>query len=329
MNKSEKYIIESLCNRGQCSLEEFIYGQKQLEFWGVSFVHNEILNYVIFSDEDKFKYIDYSNIRDKKIEDINSENIIKVLLVDNNNSWKQYAEDHGKGKLIVINHLQNSIVYADKTGTNITQILGLFLNELKTSKQKTKSNMTITWALIIVNVIVYGVTALLSQNIFNINNNVLNLMGAKNDLLIDSGQYYRLITCMFLHGSIIHIASNMYSLYCMGYMLEEIYGKVKYLAIYFVSGITASIFSYFFSRGGISVGASGAIFGLLGAAFIFGFKLRKRIGKGLLTNIASVLALNIFISVSVPNIDIFAHMGGFIGGVIIATILGRKIWIKQ
>ncbi|AAK78930.1 rhomboid protease GluP [Clostridium acetobutylicum] len=328
MEKSEKYIIESLSTRGHCLLEEFKYQDKNTQFWGVSFVNNEIKKYVIFSAEDKFEYIDYSNSEHENIQDISSENIIKVLLVENDSSFQKYVQNHGKGNIIVIDCLKNKILYAEETGTNIAEIITLFLNELQSREQEQKKDMRVTWILIVINFIVYGISAWLSGNPVAISNQVLNFMGAKNSVLIDNGQYYRLITCMFLHAGITHIGANMYSLYSMGYMLENIYGKLRYTAIYFISGITASFFSYIFSRESLSVGASGAIFGLLGAAIVFGFKLRKRIGKAFFANMVGVFALNIFISFTIPNIDIFAHFGGFLGGVVVSVILGRTIWEK-
>ncbi|PJI07363.1 MULTISPECIES: rhomboid family intramembrane serine protease [Clostridium] len=327
MIKTEKYLIENLSRRAGGTLKECNCLQNDIKFWAVSFKNEYTEKYIVFSDESKFHYIDYSSCDNKRFEEVNDENLVKVLMVDNNEAWKRYAENHGKGEFIVINYIKNQIVYFNGNNEQIVKLLNMLLNEIVRTTQN-KGSMTVTWIIIAVNVIVYAISAWLSNNPIEINSAVLNLLGAKNNALIDSGQYYRLITCMFLHGGLVHIGANMYSLYCMGYMLENVYGKAKYTAIYFLSGLTASIFSYLFSSG-LSIGASGAIFGLLGAAVVLGFKLRTRIGKSFLMNMVSVVILNIFISFTIPNIDIFAHLGGLIGGMIISLILGNKIWERQ
>ena len=96
--------------------------------------------------------------------------------------------------------------------------------------------------------------------------------GANYDLLTKSGEYYRLFTCMFLHIGIWHLLCNMYSLYIIGKEIENLYGKSKYLVIYVLSGLCGSILSIAFSHNTISAGASGAIFGLLGALLYFGYR---------------------------------------------------------
>ena len=145
-------------------------------------------------------------------------------------------------------------------------------------------------------------------------------MGAKVNDLISAGQYYRFVSCMFLHGGILHLAVNMYSLYAIGPMVEKVYGKVKYIAIYFVAGVCSSIFSYIFSTG-VSVGASGAIFGLLGAVLVFAIKSKGKTGNVFIKNILSVIFVNILIGITLPNIDNFAHVGGLLGGIVISFLL--------
>jgi rhomboid protease GluP len=109
----------------------------------------------------------------------------------------------------------------------------------------------------------------------------------------------------------------MYALYSIGPVVEKIYGPKKYILIYFVSGILSSLLSYTMSPA-MSIGASGAIFGLLGAMLVYAYNMRKRIGKGLIKNIVTVIAINLFIGMTIPNIDNFAHIGGLLGGLIIS-----------
>lgn len=182
----------------------------------------------------------------------------------------------------------------------------------------------ITIALISVNVIMYIITAIFSGDIIDSDIRALIFLGAKVNELISSGEYYRLITAMFLHGGVMHLLLNMYALNALGPFVEKVYGSAKYVIIYFVAGIVSSIFSYMFSEG-ISIGASGAIFGLFGAVLIFSLKMKDRVGKGMLKNIVSVIGINIFIGISIPNIDNLAHLGGLVGGILISLMFKNKI----
>ncbi|MGL5244550.1 MAG: rhomboid family intramembrane serine protease, partial [Sarcina sp.] len=187
----------------------------------------------------------------------------------------------------------------------------------------------ITAILMGINIIAFIGTVLFStfltgglfRNLMEVDPRVLYILGAKDTVsILYGGQYYRLITAMFLHAGLLHLVFNMYALYALGDTIEMIFGKVKYLIIYFVSGIMASIFSTIFASKYIGVGASGAIFGLLGAALVFAFYEKHRIGKQFLNNIIVVIAINVFIGLSTPSIDNFAHLGGLISGVILSLI---------
>ena len=151
----------------------------------------------------------------------------------------------------------------------------------------------------------------------------LTACGAVNGTLVRNGQVYRLITSMFMHGSIWHLLCNMYSLYVIGCATENYFGKKKFLLIYLVSGIIGSMFSCIFNTGW-SLGASGAIFGLMGALCYFGYYYRLYMGKALYNEIIPVIILNLALSIIVSNIDFYAHIGGLIGGVFITMGLGVK-----
>lgn len=151
----------------------------------------------------------------------------------------------------------------------------------------------------------------------------LTALGAVNGTLVRNGQVYRLITSMFMHGSIWHLLCNMYSLYVIGCATENYFGKKKFLLIYLVSGIIGSMFSCIFNTGW-SLGASGAIFGLMGALCYFGYYYRLYMGRALYNEIIPVIVLNLALSIIVSNIDFYAHIGGLIGGVFITMGLGVK-----
>ena len=141
---------------------------------------------------------------------------------------------------------------------------------------------------------------------------------------IRNGEYYRLVTGMFLHGGIIHLLCNCYALYLIGSQLESFLGKTKYIIIYLFGGICGSLFSMIFGGNVASVGASGAIFGLMGALVYFGYHYRVYLGNVIKSQIIPLIILNLLLGFLIPGVDIFAHIGGLIGGTLITIALGIK-----
>lgn len=154
------------------------------------------------------------------------------------------------------------------------------------------------------------------------NNITLLKFGANLDVLVKNGEYYRLFTSIFLHIGIMHLLCNMYSLYIIGREVESLFGKVKYIIIFILSGIFGSILSIAFSHNVISAGASGAIFGLLGALLYFGLYYRTYLGETLIRSIIPILIINLIIGFLSPGIDMAAHIGGFVGGILVSMMVG-------
>jgi rhomboid protease GluP len=157
---------------------------------------------------------------------------------------------------------------------------------------------------------------------------VLVYLGAIVHGLLADGEYYRLVTAMFLHGGFLHLFLNMWALYQLGMIFEAMFGSWRFLLTYFVAGIAASVVSSIFIPVGVpGVGASGAIFGILGA-LIVSIK-RSPLWRGrewtrILTRQLSVWAgINILIGFSVPGIDNAAHIGGFVAGLILGLFPHR------
>ena len=153
-------------------------------------------------------------------------------------------------------------------------------------------------------------------------NYTLLRFGANNDYLVKHGEYYRLFTSIFLHGSLLHLVLNMYSLYVIGPQVESFFGKVKFLFIYLVSGICGSLLSIAFSHNTISIGASGAIFGLLGSLLYFGYYYRAYLGNAVKSQVLPIIIINLMIGFLLPNIDNGAHIGGLIGGILATMAVG-------
>lgn len=229
-------------------------------------------------------------------------------------------------KVITADYESGKVLYYSNESIEIAEHIAGALNLVKSNKIKYAYSKlpVITMVLIALNVLYFLVSAVMSGSILNISGEVLVELGAKYNAGIASGQYYRLITCMFLHGGIVHIALNMYSLYAIGPLVERVYGKIKYLLIYFIGGISASLLSYLMSPG-ISIGASGAIFALLGACLVLSVKMKKRIGKGFFNNILTVIVINLVIGLSLPDIDNFGHVGGLLGGIVTAVAVFKGI----
>lgn len=149
--------------------------------------------------------------------------------------------------------------------------------------------------------------------------------GVKDNTLIANGQIWRLFTPMFLHGSILHIAFNMYALSKIGPRLERYYGHLRFLALYILSGIGGNIFSMMFTQAQ-SLGSSTAIFGLIGAQGVFFYHNREILGPAFrqaLSGIITIAVVNLAIGFN-PNlrIDNWGHVGGLVGGVIFAWLSG-------
>ena len=139
---------------------------------------------------------------------------------------------------------------------------------------------------------------------------------------IRAGQYYRLLTGMFLHADIFHLAFNCYALYVIGKQLESFLGKIKFIIIYLFSGIMGALFSCVFFGDIPSIGASGAIFGLMGSLLYFGYHYRVYLGNVMKSQIIPLVIVNLALGFILPNIDNAAHIGGLIGGGMITMALG-------
>jgi membrane associated rhomboid family serine protease len=170
-----------------------------------------------------------------------------------------------------------------------------------------------TWVLLAFILAVFAAETLLGGST---DTEVLVRLGAKVTPLIAAGEYWRLFTSMFLHIGWLHLAFNVYALFVVGTELERLLDWGRFLAIYFFSGLFGSLTSYAFSTN-LSAGASGAIFGLIGALAAFFTVHRRQLGawgRSRLTNIAFLIAINLFLGFTQPHIDNLAHVGGLVSG---------------
>ena len=213
---------------------------------------------------------------------------------------------------------ENGLEYFIKVTDNINQ-----KNESKSKiaeKIFSFKKPIVTYSLIFICILVFILMYVLGNG--STDNYTLLIFGANVDTLTKNGDYYRLFTSMFLHIGILHLLCNMYSLYIIGKEVESVFGKVKYLIIYLLSGIAGSILSLAFNHNTICAGASGAIFGLLGALLYFGYYYRTYLGATLTRSIIPVIVLNLIIGFTSSGIDNAAHIGGLVGGILIAMAVG-------
>jgi rhomboid protease GluP len=148
--------------------------------------------------------------------------------------------------------------------------------------------------------------------------------GANYAPAISQGEYWRLLTANFLHIGVLHLLINSYALYILGREVEALYGHPRFVTVYLLTGISGAIFSYMLTQG-LSAGASTSLFGLFGALAVFYYKQRKllgSLGQQRLINLGLILLINVFIGISPGSgIDIWGHVGGLFGGVILSWFL--------
>ena len=186
----------------------------------------------------------------------------------------------------------------------------------KFEKIFSKKKLFVTYILMGLCFLMYIVTLIMGSS-----NVTYLILGANYAPLVKNGEIFRLITYAFLHGSIIHLVVNMYSLFIAGRQVENNFGKVRLLIIYFISALSGGLLSALFSDG-ISIGASGAIFGLLGALVYFGLQFRLYLTDALVSKIFPIIIINLLIGFTVTGIDNACHIGGLIGGFLAAMAVG-------
>ncbi len=186
----------------------------------------------------------------------------------------------------------------------------------------------LTYGIIVVNVIAYIFSALFSGNIIDMDMETLVNMGALwGPLVVLKGEWWRLLTAMFLHGGMTHILMNMFSLYLIGRGVELYFERKAYISIYLFSGLLGGLASLYMHPNSVGVGASGAIFGIFGALAGFFLAHRNKIeehSKAFMKDFGIVLGLNLVLGLSIPSIDVSAHIGGLVIGLIGGFVISKN-----
>ena len=176
----------------------------------------------------------------------------------------------------------------------------------------------VTRALIAINVAIYLVTVVQGAGL-NSPGGALFDKWALDGYDVDHGGWWRLITAAFLHASVIHIAFNMLALWWIGGPVEHYLGRARYLGLYLVSGLAGSAGALFQAPHALTVGASGAIFGILGAMLILEWQQTGQLAGNAMT----LIVLNLVISFAIPGISWGGHVGGLIGGILATLAFAR------
>ena len=194
-----------------------------------------------------------------------------------------------------------------------------------------KDKPWVTYSLLAVTILIYGLQYL-SLTLTNNQYDYLYMLGGKINQLILAGQVWRLITPVFLHANLLHIAFNMYALFILGPGLEQYYGHKRYLLLYLVGGYAGNALSFLISPNP-SLGASTAIFGLVAAEIIFIYRNRLLFGsraRGMLLNLGLIVVVNLGLGLAPgSDIDNWGHLGGMIGGLIFAWVAGPHYKVEQ
>eukprot|EP00884_Botryococcus_braunii_P021951 jgi/Botrbrau1/843/Bobra.0352s0037.1 len=159
----------------------------------------------------------------------------------------------------------------------------------------------------------------------------ITMLGAKVNSAINAGQWWRLVTPVFLHANLLHLVSNNYGLQNLGPPVEVLSGRKRFLAIYFISAVAGTLASYKMSPYP-SVGASGAIFGLGGALAVYFQRNRSLFGKAsdsVLQQLGQSLAVNVAMGLAVRKVDNWGHLGGLLGGALTAWLLGPRYVVEE
>jgi rhomboid protease GluP len=190
----------------------------------------------------------------------------------------------------------------------------------------------ITYGIMVINVLVFIVMVIAGVGLFEPSESLVHWGGNYKPYTVN-GDWWRLISCVFVHAGIVHVAFNLYALYMVGIFLEPMLGKTRYIAAYLSTGVLASVASLWWHTDPVvSIGASGAIFGLYGVflPLLFSKLIPEQIRKSLLQSIGIFVLFNLVYGFTKPGIDNSAHIGGLLSGMVIgyaylASLRGSSI----
>lgn len=323
LEKFEKVFFNLLTKEMNFFMRDYYSNYHKKDRWlGLLDIDNTYVAVLVVKDSEE--EIAYNEAKEYLANSLDKPFMINLVVLASGD-YLSYGENYYNK--LVFSLRDRKVTYCNEGSKAFIPVIDYML-KVDSRKSKSFKDYKFTYSLIILNIVVYLFEIIRSRSLIDIDIYTLAEMGAKINILINHGEFYRLITAAFLHGGLIHIFFNMSALNIIGKEVEMVYGGKKFLLIYFVSALGGNIFSYLFKPNSISVGASGAIFGLLGAMLVFGLKERHKIGKQYAKNILETIGLNVIIGLTISNIDNFAHFGGLVLGAIMAFILFEQKTLK-
>jgi len=320
----DKFVIVELLDADRMSGENIrhklgLAGRNLSQMGNVTVIAYQVFVFDSMPDENKLQLI-----KDGQMEDVYIKKYLPCITVDLTNKKVNKLYNlpiKVQGVEEVLNYALNmdnvgqASIHDDtanvlKTGNETGHPYSRFINKVP----------FLTYGLIIINVLMWLIMNLyaLAKGV-NVQN-LFILFGAKENYLIFRGEYWRFITPMFLHADLEHLVMNCLSLFVFGRLVEGIYGHIKFAFIYFTAGIMGSIASFMFSSHS-AVGASGAIFGLMGALLYFSVEnpvlFKRYFGNGIII----MVIVNLVYGFIRPGIDNFGHLGGLVGGFLASGIV--------
>lgn len=332
MKDINKDFMQFLIDKKQYDLMELGRNAHITSAWCLNKEYCGQKYYLVFLDEETHKNFNaYREIILNKTIAINEPINIYEVLIQKSSNQNNYIHDN----LIIINFkekiLKGSSEINENIISNIEESFNFNVSAKENKKNILKENKG-TAILVFANIIMFLISLMLNikvgAGILDIDLSVLYKLGGLVNISLVGSEFYRFITNIFLHGGLTHIIFNMYALIAIGPTVEMVYGRKNFFIIYFVSGIGGAFLTSFTLQG-VAIGASGAIFGLLGATLIFAYRAKKAIGKSFLFNILSVIGVNIIIGITIPNISNTAHMTGLFIGMLVSSIMYVYKYKKQ
>lgn len=229
---------------------------------------------------------------------------------------------------------EDAAVMSDQSTTDSSYRTGdAVASEFRKTYLSLAATPIITYLVIAANVAVFA--AMVSRGVDIVNPGAMTLLswGGNFGPMTMNGQWWRLVSCMFLHFGIVHIGLNMWVLWGLAPLVERFAGRTGFLIAYMASGIAGSITSLAWHPTGISAGASGAVFGTAGV--LLGFVILRRdtipgeVRTRMLKSMFNFLVLNTIIGMTAARVDMAAHLGGFAGGMICGLILSQPLLVPE
>lgn len=187
----------------------------------------------------------------------------------------------------------------------------------------------VTRALVVANALIFALLALLCMNPMQIPSDLLIRMGGNFAPLVQKDEPWRLFTALFLHGGLLHVGLNMWALHQAGQVVERLYGRTGFAVLYVVAGLLGNLASLWWKPGPVSVGASGAIFGVYGALLSYLMLQRgsvpNEIFREMRAGTLGFIGYSLFAGFSIPGIDNAAHLGGLLGGLVMGAALAQPV----